>query len=257
MLKAMLVDDEKWALSELAEVLRERVEIVGAFDDPITAIEKLPVLEPDVVFLDVVMPEMDGFQAATQIIACRPEVSLIFVTAYSRYAIKAFEVEAVDYVLKPFEPTRVLQALQRVECRVMQKGQEGSNVVAEKLQLAISEQIQKKVGLWEKGTLNLVNIASIDACFIKKNARHVTVLAGGKEYQDHSILNEFVAKFSEINLLRCHRSYYINPASIQRVCMDSPRTMILELVNYTVKVPVSRQYRQGILVVVGQNLINK
>jgi len=255
MLKVMLVDDEEWALCELTEALRDYAEIVGSFDDPIVAVEMVDILEPDVVFLDVAMPDMDGFQAAVKIRDLRPAVSLVFVTAYSHCAIKAFEVEAVDYVLKPFEPARIRQALARIEGRASQNKYKTPSSTRDDYKVRSETPMQKKIGLWQNGVLVLVNIRNIDAFFVRKNDRQVIVLAGGEEYQYYRILMEVVEMLSEIPLLRCHRSYYVNPASVLAVHFSNHRTMILELSGYLERIPVSRQYRQETLAVLEGKII--
>ncbi|NLP44053.1 MAG: response regulator, partial [Peptococcaceae bacterium] len=106
MIKAMLVDDEKIALEELEYVLGRlgNVEVQGAFSDPLEFLKVLPKYRPDVIFLDIEMPEVNGFVVSEEILAQKPDTAIIFVTAYDEYAIKAFEANALDYVFKPVSP---------------------------------------------------------------------------------------------------------------------------------------------------------
>jgi two-component system LytT family response regulator/two-component system response regulator LytT len=122
-LKVLIVDDEKLARDELQYLLSsiEDVEVVGQGKNGIDAIDLVPRLEPDVLFLDVQMPGLDGFAVLRKLLESSRETTLpqvIFATAFDKYAVRAFEVNAVDYLLKPFDGARLEQALQRVRDRL-------------------------------------------------------------------------------------------------------------------------------------------
>lgn len=121
-LRVALVDDEPLAVSSLEKSLQNHpfVELVAKFFDGKTAAEKLPALEPDVVFLDIDMPGLSGLQVASQLVAFS-KISIIFVTAYSEHAIEAFQLHAVHYILKPYRDAQIAQALDRVsKCRALE-----------------------------------------------------------------------------------------------------------------------------------------
>jgi two-component system, LytTR family, response regulator len=113
MLKVILIDDERLARSELKRLLQEfpDVEIIGEAANANEGIEKIEVLNPDLVFLDIQMPGKTGFDMLTQL---EKAPHVIFVTAYDEYALKAFEVNALDYLMKPVEPRRLGDALLKV-----------------------------------------------------------------------------------------------------------------------------------------------
>jgi two-component system response regulator LytT len=122
-LKALIVDDEQLARDELQYLLSsiEDVEVVAQGKNGIEAIALVPRLEPDVVFLDVQMPGLDGFAVLRKLLEkTGPETlpQIIFATAFDKYAVRAFEVNAVDYLLKPFDRVRLEQALDRVRARL-------------------------------------------------------------------------------------------------------------------------------------------
>ncbi len=122
-LKALIVDDEQLARDELQYLLTsiEDVEVVAQGKNGIEAIDLVPRLEPDVVFLDVQMPGLDGFAVLRKLLEkTGPETlpQIIFATAFDKYAVRAFEVNAVDYLLKPFDRARLVQALDRVRARL-------------------------------------------------------------------------------------------------------------------------------------------
>src|SRR6266700_2681289 len=111
---AFLVDDELPALKRLGRLLEAtgRVEIQGSSSNPATAINSISADPPDVLFLDIEMPEIDGFELLSRL-QCQPLV--IFTTAYNQYALKAFEVNSIDYLLKPVEPELLERALNKLE----------------------------------------------------------------------------------------------------------------------------------------------
>ena len=113
-LRVYLVDDELPALKRLTRLLEEkdRVEIVGSNINPTSALEEVTHLKPDVLFLDIQMPVLDGFELLSRL-PVQPLV--IFATAYDRYALKAFEVNSIDYLLKPIEPEQLDRALNKLE----------------------------------------------------------------------------------------------------------------------------------------------
>src|SRR5664279_2001462 len=114
MQKAIIIDDERLARNELKKLLQEfpDVEVIGEAANANEGIEKIESLNPDLVFLDIQMPGKSGFDMLTQIERV-PHV--IFVTAYDEYALKAFEVNALDYLMKPVEPKRLADALQKLQ----------------------------------------------------------------------------------------------------------------------------------------------
>ncbi|WP_127588872.1 response regulator [Paenibacillus koleovorans] len=123
MMNAILIDDEQYALQALQDVLSEfkQIQVVGTFTNPLEAIEHCPGLDVDVVFLDVEMPGMDGLQVAGRLLElCHAEV--VFVTAYDQYAVEAFELNALDYLLKPVGSKRMEKAVQRLAGLIRQSG---------------------------------------------------------------------------------------------------------------------------------------
>ncbi|MBP2638069.1 MAG: DNA-binding response regulator [Firmicutes bacterium] len=247
MLKVMIVDDEAWALDELTDILREHAVVVGTFDDPVRAVEAVDGLEPDVVFLDIEMPEMNGFQAAGEILALRPQTGLVFATAYSQYGAKAFDLEAFDYLLKPFEAARVIQSLKRIEKRFSVEGRYQASGLSFTVRRELEGMNLSQVWLSKNGLLTMIPVASIDACFVGKTDRYTTVIAGGAAYRSSQGLQDFVAQCGEDNLSRCHRSCYIRPTSVCSIKPGKDRTLWLSLFGWAKELPVSRQYRQGIL----------
>ncbi|MFM1652891.1 response regulator [Brevibacillus sp. B_LB10_24] len=113
----LLIDDERLSLQFMEKMLQdvEGLQLMGKYQDPRQALDDLPRFKPDVVFLDVEMPEMDGIEAAEEILRRSPDTDIVFVTAYEEYAVKAFELNALDYVLKPVQRERMLKTLMRIK----------------------------------------------------------------------------------------------------------------------------------------------
>ena len=118
MIKAVLVDDEVLVLNYLEKIVGETagIDVIGTFTDPELALIEIPRLEPDVLFLDVDMPEMNGMELATKLIKTNnhDDMAIVFVTAYEQYAMHAFELNAIHYILKPVDKQSVEEVLNRV-----------------------------------------------------------------------------------------------------------------------------------------------
>jgi two-component SAPR family response regulator len=116
-MKAVIVDDEYYALKGLGMELEdiEGIEVVGMYEDGQRMLEEFGKVNPDVVFLDIEMPKMDGFELLKKLLEAGVTPNIVFVTAYSHYAVKAFEINAVDYIVKPVTKDRLLKTLERIK----------------------------------------------------------------------------------------------------------------------------------------------
>lgn len=116
MLRVILLDDERPALKVLSKLIEEHhaVQVVGTYTDPLEMFNEVSRLMPDLVFLDIEMPEMNGLQMAARLRELREDIEIIFVTAYPQYALDAFRVSAIDYLVKPVEPDMLHRTLERV-----------------------------------------------------------------------------------------------------------------------------------------------
>jgi two-component SAPR family response regulator len=136
MIKAVLIDDERQALRGLEHLLRNypMIEIAGTFTNPLEAMEKIDKIDPRVVFLDINMPQLQGIDAASEILDRCPDCDIIFTTAYDQYAVEAFELHAMDYVLKPVSAERLGKTVQRIikkqKHTVPQKGEKKLTIKA-------------------------------------------------------------------------------------------------------------------------------
>jgi two-component system, LytTR family, response regulator len=120
-MRAILVDDERLALMHLKKLLErdvEDVEVIGTFTDPLQVIDTAKKLNPDVMFLDINMPEINGLEMGEQLQALMPSTEIVFVTGYDKYAVQAFELCALDYVMKPIQKERLQKTMDRLRARM-------------------------------------------------------------------------------------------------------------------------------------------
>lgn len=116
MIKVMIVDDEEFNILEIEELIKDKheLQIVGTFLNPCKALEVSRLLKPDIAFLDIEMPGINGLELSEKLLEINPVMKIIFITAYSQYAVEAFEINAVDYVLKPIREERLNKTLKRI-----------------------------------------------------------------------------------------------------------------------------------------------
>jgi two-component system, LytTR family, response regulator LytT len=221
-LSALIVDDEQLARDELAFLLKDvgDVDVVAQGKNGVEAIDLIREHNPDLVFLDVQMPGLDGFGVIQKLLHRKvPLPKIVFATAFDQYAVKAFEVNAVDYLLKPFDKKRVAQSVEKARAQF-----EGNSPSAEKIETLVrmleSQKPQAlKVLLKAGGRLFLVNqkdicFASIDDGII----RVVTCGANGMEGQSNCRTLEELLDSLDTNLFwRAHRSYLVNINRIKEV----------------------------------------
>lgn len=122
-MRAILLDDEPIILNELVSLLKEdeRIDIIGAYTDPLLLMQDIASLRPDCIFLDIEMPGMSGIELAEQLSSKGIDVEIVFITAYNHYAAQAFDVNAIDYLLKPIRPERIRKAVDKLVKQVAQK----------------------------------------------------------------------------------------------------------------------------------------
>lgn len=138
MIKAVVVDDEALTGEHICRLLRNSgVEVSGCFSNPLEALHKTNTLKPDVMFLDIEMPEMSGLELAERVYSSGYECEIVFITAYNQYAIEAFDVNALDYLLKPVIPERLSRSVERVNKRRMSAAASTMENVNKKIRVSL------------------------------------------------------------------------------------------------------------------------
>jgi two-component system response regulator LytT len=245
-LSALIVDDEQLARDELAFLLKSvgDLEIVAQGHNGVEAVNLIKEHSPDVVFLDVQMPGLDGFGVIKKLIDKKiPLPQIVFATAYDQYAVKAFEVNAVDYLLKPFDKKRVTQAIDKARKRLGVTN--NSNDKLETLIGMLEAQKQptaapSKVLLKAAGRLFLVD--QKDICFASIEDGVITVVTPTMEGQSNCRTLEELLDSLDPNLFwRAHRSYLVNINRIKEVVPWFKSSYQLRMGDKSgTEVPVSR-----------------
>ena len=216
-LRALIVDDEDLARTALVRLLkRERdVSLIGQCDDGESAVQTIRQAQPDIVFLDVQMPEMDGFQVVEAIGAERMPVT-IFVTAFDRYAIRAFDANAVDYLLKPFAPDRLTRALARARERCLGKqDKEASQRLFSLLDSRLQSDYAQRLAVATGGRIVFVPVADID--WIEAEGNYARLHVSRKAFDVRETLQALMEKLDPREFIRIHRSTIVNARRIREV----------------------------------------
>jgi len=241
MIKTIIVDDEKAAIEELEFLLKEfdEIEIVETFQDPKKALSAVLVNDIDVIFLDISMPEMDGFALAEVITKLKQPPLIVFATAFDEYAINAFEVNAVDYLLKPIMTDRLKSTMKRIKTKMENKETNRQEDVTNLITSRYKEKQSTKVPLWRDDKIYLVNPEDIISC---SSASGETTIATKKgEFISSESLNHFETILTPYNFFRCHRSYLIHIDDIKEIVPWFNNTYAVKLNNIEEKIPVSRR----------------
>jgi len=218
MISAVIADDEPLARERIRTLLGAfpEVAVVGEARDGNEALAKVRELQPSLLFLDVQMPECDGFSVLEKLSpAATPAV--IFVTAYDAFALRAFEVHAVDYLLKPFTRARFSRAIGHVLTKLAQPARKGiePEVLALLESIRAERRTQERVAIRTGEAVYFVRIADIE--WLESSGNYVKIHAGGQEHLLRETLKNFEERLDKDRFLRVHRSAIVNIDSIQRL----------------------------------------
>jgi DNA-binding LytR/AlgR family response regulator len=221
-LSAVIVDDEQLARDELAYLLKNAgdVNVVAEGKNGLEAIHLIKEHHPDLVFLDVQMPGLDGFGVIKKLLDKKlPLPKIVFATAFDQYAVRAFEVNAVDYLLKPFDKKRVAQSIQKARAQQEAEGLPAEKIDALVQMMEAQKQPASKVLLKTMGRMLLVDQKDICYAWIEDGV--ITVVTGGPngiEGQSNCrTLEELLASLDAKLFWRAHRSYLVNINRIREV----------------------------------------
>lgn len=226
MLRAIIVDDEAPARSELKFLLDElgSVDVVAEAASVREAIEKLKEYQCDVMFLDINMPEANGLQLANALQHLRYPPAVVFVTAYSEFALDAFKVNAIDYLVKPVESDRLAQAVARVR---------------ENVALHAQAQHSERIPVEKGGKKILIAIDKIR--FVMARDDYAYLQTDTDRYFSTVSLAQLEKRLDGHGFFRVHRGYLVNLAMVEGVEPVSGGTLLLTLNGVEDKIPVSRR----------------
>jgi two-component system LytT family response regulator len=215
-MRVIIVDDELLARAVLREYLGEYpdIEILAECANGFEAVKAIAELAPDLVFLDIQMPKLDGFEVVE---LAGAKTQYVFVTAYDQFALRAFEVHALDYLLKPFARERLAQAVAHARARL---GSPRAGAAALDALAAAGEAAQRRTPLErilirDGARVQVIPAAQID--YIEAQDDYVQVAAGGKSWLKSQRLSELEEQLDPGAFLRVHRSYIVSLAAIERI----------------------------------------
>jgi two-component system LytT family response regulator len=233
-LRVVIVDDEPLARAYVRELVATHpgVEVIAECGNGFDAVKAVAELRPDLMFLDVQMPKLSGFEVLELL---GQEVPVIFTTAYDQYALRAFEVHAVDYLLKPFGPERFAEALSRARERLAAR--ESLPVEALLAAARPRETPLERVLIRDGSKVHVLPVERID--YVEAQDDYVSFKAEGKQYLKDQTLSSVEACLDAARFVRIHRSYLLNIERIARVELYAKDSRVAILRDNT-RLPVSR-----------------
>jgi two-component system LytT family response regulator len=232
--RVVIVDDEPLARAVVREYLAAHpgVEVVAECGNGFDAVKAVTELSPDLMFLDIQMPKLDGFEVLELL---GRSVPVVFTTAYDQYALRAFDVHAVDYLLKPFDEARFAEALDRARARIASaEALPVDDLVADaRPRQAPAERVLIRDG----SQVHVIPVERID--YVEAQDDYVCYKAGGKDYLKDQTMAAVEAALDPTRFVRIHRSYLLNIERIARVELYAKDSRIAILRDGR-RLPVSR-----------------
>lgn len=228
-LTALIVDDEQLAREEMKELLNEykSIEVIGEADNVDSALIAIKNLQPDVVFLDVQMPIKTGFDLVNEL---ESDTEIVFVTAYDQYAIRAFEVNAIDYLMKPIYPERLRQTIERLH--------QNPTIEPE-----VEEKLQNEdyIFFQMKNRSKFIKVDTIICITASKEYTEIVTTEGVKGLIYKSMI-EWEKRLPEKNFIRIHRSSIINLKYVQELKASLNNTYKVFMKGISDPLVMSRRY---------------
>lgn len=241
-MRALIVDDEPLARARLRALLAavDDVDVIGECEDGVDAVEALGRLQPDLLFLDIQMPGLDGFGVLEQ--ATFIPRAIVFVTAFDQHALRAFDVHAMDYILKPFEPDRLMATLEIVRARLPKPGTapDWRAMLDEfRRQPATVERVAIRVG----DRISYVRLDDVD--WIEADGNYVRLHVKDKSHLLRRALRAMADDVDPKRFVRIHRSTIVNIDRIaeMRPLADGDYSVLL---TTGAKLRLSKRYRDGL-----------
>jgi two-component system, LytTR family, response regulator len=232
-LRAVIVDDEDLARQVIRELLGEHseIEIIAECANGFEAVKAVTELKPDLLFLDIQMPKLDGFEVLELI---GTDMAIVFATAYDQHALRAFEVHAVDYLLKPFGAERFEQALGRAKQRIGGKLPPAAEL---KASTRAAGEYAERVVVRDGTRVHIIPVAKLD--YAEAQDDYVALASEGKRHLKQQTISSMESSLDPDRFLRIHRSYLVN---LERVAKIEPfgKDTHLAILSDGTRLPVSR-----------------
>lgn len=245
-LKVLVVDDEPLATERLQLLLARStgVDLVGTASDGEGAVRMAEALQPDLLLLDVAMPGMDGIDVARELAARKAAPAVVFVTAFDQFAVAAFEVEAVDYLMKPVEPTRLERALARARSHLTGREEEGNDTAPPPSSPWLEE-------FWASDLSGLVRIAVRDIDRVSAERDYMRLHVGQRSWLIHHSMSALEERLDPAEFVRLHRSAIVRRAFISGFQRNPSGRWIARLADGTEQ-PVGRLYSENVRAIAGR-----
>lgn len=232
-IRAVIVDDEELARQMLREFVAKHpeIEVVAECANGFEAVKAVTELKPDLMFLDIQMPKLNGFEVLELIGTDR---AIVFVTAYDEYALRAFDIHAVDYLLKPFNAERFEKALERVHQRLGGKLPSPAELSSSARPPA---QFLERIVVRDGTRVTIIPVTKLD--YAEAQDDYVALSSEGKKHLKQQTISSLETALDPARFLRIHRSYIVNLEKITRIEPYSKDNYVVLLGN-GVQLPVSR-----------------
>jgi len=246
MIRVLIVDDEAPAREKLERWVAEQpdMEVAGSAEDGLAAAQRIESLRPDVAFLDIQMAGLSGLEVAAQLEASSAPL-IVFVTAFDEHAVKAFEFNAVDYLLKPYDKERLLRTLKRVRERLGGGEPRTAAVATARAQTASSERLLVPDG----DRLQLIDSSSVE--WLEADDNYVHVHTQARSYLLRRTLQDLLTQLGERHFVRIHKSAAVNLSAIASLTPLFKGDYEVQLRNGRA-VRLSRRYRDALFARMGR-----
>lgn len=227
-MNCIVVDDEYPAREELKHFIREfsNIDIDDEFEDSIEALEYIEKNRPDIIFLDINMPKLDGVALARIINNFQKKSFVVFITAYKEHAVDAFEIKAFDYILKPYSEERIIRTLRQLEA--LENKEEKQNTPC----------IGNKIALRKNNKLKVIDIC--DICYCEAKERDTLIYTINDSYIENCSISEIYKKLPPNMFFKTHRSYIVNLEKVVEIIPWFNNTYMIKLKGIEGEIPVSR-----------------
>jgi two-component system, LytTR family, response regulator LytT len=229
-IKILIADDERYNRDELKHLLSTfpSIQVIGEAESGEAAIMKAIQLQPDVIFLDVEMPKLNGMEAAKSLMELKKVPLIIFATAYPQFAAEAFRYEAIDYLLKPYDEEQLLQTIQRIEKQLRSPVENETSKLAGKLAVE------------EEGEIFYIEPKEI--LYMSRDDKVSRIITKSGEYEVKTPLKDLENRLKPFSFFRVHKSYLVNLSYVTRLTPWFNGAYQLELEGRKELLSVSRNY---------------
>ena len=245
-LRILIADDEPLATERLQLLLARvgGVDLVGAASDGDSAVRMAEALNPDAVLLDIAMPGLDGIDVARALARTRPSPAVIFITAFDQFAVAAFEVAAVDYLMKPVEPTRLIAALDRARLHLKHRHEQDAARDSADVSPFLEE-------FWASDRTGLVRIASRDIDRVTAERDYMRLHVGARSWLIHHSMAALEERLDPQTFVRLHRSAIVRREFIAGFSRNPSGRWIALLADQSEQ-PVGRLYADRVRSIAGR-----